>query len=141
MGTWGVATFEDDVACDWLYRLEEEPVLEVLANSLRAASGEDYLDRDIGMEALCACEALAVVLGVPSQNLPESLIEALGDVTPVDVAQFVPAALDVLTTLTGEASELNELWRENTDDYPRWLESIVDLHSRLSGSSPDGTVP
>lgn len=114
-------------------------MLDVLAESLRAAAGEDYLDRDIGVEALCACEALAVVLGVPSRTPPESLLEALDDIEPTDVAHFVPAALNALAALTGGASELNELWRENDDDYPRWLESLANLRGRLSGSLPDGT--
>ena len=137
MGTWGVQTFEDDVACDWLYRLEDEPVLDVLTDSLRAAAGEDYLDRDIGMEALCACEALAAVRGVPSQKLPEALIEAVRDLKPSSVTHLVPSALAFLTRLTGEGSELNELWRENAADHPNWLNSIADLRIRLSDESTE----
>lgn len=140
MGTWGIHTFDDDAACDWLYRLEDEPAVEVMKNSLEAALGDEFLDRDVGMEALCACEALALVFGVPSASLPDNLSELLGDVETTRVTHLLPKALTVLASLTGERSELNDLWRENKTDYPRWLQHIADLCDRLSraahGSAP-----
>ena len=106
--------------------------MDVLTRSLHVAIGGDYLDRDLGTEALCASEALAVVLGVPSANLPENLKELLDDVQPAGASALVPWAISALQSLTGEHSELNDLWRENEADYPQWLAHVVQLRDRLS---------
>jgi len=40
-------------------------------------------------------------------------------------------AVHALQKVIGENSELNELWAENEELYPKWRQTILDLIERL----------
>src|SRR5512139_44529 len=67
MGAWGERVFENDMALDWACRLEEADDLSVIEEAIDAALApfdeEDFLDSDVGCEALAACEAIARLKG------------------------------------------------------------------------------
>ena len=71
MGTWGMGTFEDDDALDWLHDLEEQglPILE------RALSMQlpEYLSAPDGQVLLAAAEVVAAMKGSPADDLPDAI--------------------------------------------------------------------
>ncbi len=50
----------------------------------------------------------------------------------IDLSDLKEKAVIALEKLLGEDSELNELWRENEEDYPFWRQGIEQLIERLN---------
>ena len=70
MGTWSHEPFGNDSANDWAYGLEGlddfSLVVEAIQNVL--ATGDDYLDADLAVEAIAAAEVLAKAIGRGTQS-------------------------------------------------------------------------
>ena len=75
MGTWGVGSFENDQAGDWVLDLEESTGFEFLEQTLRKVTslGDEYLEAADSESAIAAAETLACLRGNPGENLSESL--------------------------------------------------------------------
>jgi hypothetical protein len=138
MGTWGIEPFENDSACDWSYGLEETEdlslVREALSNVLEEA--DDYLDADLAVEALAACEVIARLKGCGGRRDPfteavDQWVEAHPQPVPTGVVASAVAAIDRI--LSGP-SELLDLWREG-GDFNTWLASVRELQRRVQGES------
>lgn len=135
MGAWGVNTFDNDTACDWIHGLEDVEdlslVRETLANVL--AVGTEYLDSDIACEGLAACEVIARLKG--NWGMKNAYTESLDKwVTehpanpPTDLVDQALAAIDRILT---PPSELRELWDEEGENT-EWRDAVNDLRSRVS---------
>jgi uncharacterized protein DUF4259 len=127
MGAWGFLPFENDDALDWLDELDAggaEAVRGALANA-----GADYLEAPDGSVAIAAAEVTSACQGNPPGDLPEdaaSWVTAHGaEIGPEDVE----LALQAVTRVAGEESELAELWDDA--DEPEWRESLGELSERL----------
>jgi hypothetical protein len=130
MGAWGVGTFENDDAGDWVYRLEESDDLSLLTQSLEpAADPKGYLESPTCSEALAAAEVVAALAGRPAPDLPEevqSWLKAHRSKVPNDLRDLALRAVD---QVAGD-SELKELWQES-DEMAAWADRVQELRGRL----------
>ena len=80
MGAWGVGTFENDDASDWVYQLEEAGDLDLVEVTLQAAADpEAYLEAPTCCMALAAAEVVAALAGQPAPDLPEEIRTWVGE--------------------------------------------------------------
>lgn len=133
MGAWGHETFHNDTACDFTAQLTAAADLGVVEKALGAVleTGDDYLDSDLGSEALAACEVLARLQG--RWGVRDSYSEQL-DAWIVAHPQTPPKALldravKTIDRIRSESSELQELW-EGQDN---WIKAVTDLRARVIG--------
>jgi hypothetical protein len=135
MGTWGVGTFDNDDAVDWLAELQATDDEAVLQAALEAADdGEDYLEAPEGARILCACELVAASIGQAASDLPEKVREWMEQHPALDMHSLIPMARNGIDRVLAADSELEELWRENADEYPAWRENVLTLKARLGMS-------
>ena len=130
MGAWGVGTFENDDAGDWVYRLEESEGLTLLTETLApAADPSGYLEAPACTEALAAAEVVAALAGRPAPDLPEEVqtwVKAHRAQVPGELRDLALRAVD---QVAGD-SELKELWQES-DEMAAWSDRVQELRGRL----------
>jgi hypothetical protein len=130
MGAWGVSTFENDDAGDWVYRLEETEDLALLEQTLRAAADPaGYLESPACSEALAAAEVVAALAGRPAPDLPEEVhvwVKAHRQKVAPGLRDLAIRAVD---QVAGD-SELKELWQES-DEMAAWADRVQELRGRL----------
>ena len=129
MSTWGMGTFEDDDARDWLNDLQEHDTA-FLEKTLRTPL-PNYLSAPDGQVLLAAAEVVAAMKGAPAEDFPDDMEDWLKSQHVGIAAQLAPLAIDCLKRVAGNQSELHELWKENADEYADWQEYMRDLHFRL----------
>jgi hypothetical protein len=135
MGAWGVGSWDNDDAGDWVYELEESKDLSLVIQTLRAITNpeEDYLESCICSEALAAAEVVAAANGRPGTDLPEEVQVWLKRAKPSINSDILNLAQHVIEII-GTRSELLELWQES-DSYPEWRQAMAGLKNRLGGDS------
>ena len=131
MGSWGVGSFENDGACDWVYELEKVKNLGLIEQAIGRANSQEYVDCNIGEEAVAACEVLAALRGRPGQKLPESLTTWATQNPHELSANLLEQAQLALRRIDSRDSELQEVWGE-TGLFKDWQAAIEDLHQRLT---------
>ena len=122
MGAWGIGSFDNDNACDWLLDLiEGEDLAPLRAAIAQVLADDDYLDSDVAVEALAAIEVLAATLGRPTAAITDEddLQAWLARLQPPADTALVREALRAIDRILAPESELRELWEE-TDDYDDW---------------------
>jgi Domain of unknown function (DUF4259) len=131
MGAWGVGTFENDDAGDWVYQLEEANDLDLVRGTLLAAADpEGYLEAPTCSMALAAAEVVAALAGRPAPDLPEEILTWVAAhrlTVPPDLRALSVRALDQVAA----GSELKELWAES-EDSGAWVDRLQELRSRLA---------
>ncbi|MEL6870449.1 MAG: DUF4259 domain-containing protein [Pseudomonadota bacterium] len=132
MGAWGLGTFENDDALDWVYELEASTGSGVLNASLAAVDGADYLEAPEACAALAAAEVVAALIGTPSQDLPEEVTGWLAANQQQPDAELITMAHRAVSRIKS-SSELQELWEE-TDEYAAWQHAMDELSLRLTAS-------
>jgi len=79
MGVWGVKTFENDSALDWVSELEDEKdLVQVIIKfydlfEVINRKDDNFIDSDLASEVLVASEIVAALLGNPSNDLPPTI--------------------------------------------------------------------
>jgi hypothetical protein len=131
MGTWGSDPFDNDGAADWGNDLDDARPQDRAAMVREALTLDGgYLDADDGEIAIAA---VAVVAAVTSGTVPDSaywpdfLTYGEGLDLPDDLKGLASAALD---RVTGQDSELQELWTEGGPN-DEWDEEIAELRASL----------
>jgi hypothetical protein len=131
MGAWGVGTFENDDAGDWVYQLEEANDLDFVRDTLQAAADPDgYLEAPTCSMALAAAEVVAALAGRPAPDLPEEVrtwVEAHRLTVLPDLRALSVQAVDQVAA----GSELQELWAES-EESAAWIGRLQELRSRLA---------
>lgn len=127
MGTWGFLPFENDDALDWLNELEAGGA-EVVRGAL-ANAGAGYVEAPEGSVAIAAAEITSASKGNPPGDLPEDVASWVTAHGAELGAEDVQLALQAVTRVAGEESELAELWDDA--DEPEWRESLGELSERL----------
>jgi hypothetical protein len=131
VGAWGVGTFENDDAGDWVYQLEEANDLDLVRGTLLAAADPDgYLEAPTCSMALAAAEVVAALAGRPAPDLPEEVrtwVEAHRLTVTPDLRGLSLRALDQVAA----DSELKELWAES-EESGAWIDRLQELRSRLA---------
>jgi len=133
MGAWGAGSFDNDTACDWSYGLEEVNDLSLVVKTLSQVldTQDEYLDADLGSEALGACEVIARLKGHwgprnPYTETVDKWVEAHPIVVSPDHLQSAVAAIE---RILRPPSELLDLWQEG--DGAEWRKAVEELRSRV----------
>ncbi|SEE47272.1 protein of unknown function [Streptomyces sp. 3213] len=134
MGTWDVGPFDNDTAADWCGTFDDAApdarralVRDTLA---RAADTTDYLDADIGDEAVAAAALVAAQCPGGDPAHPH-----YGPKQPVpDLTDLGALALRALDRILTEPSELLELWADSDGDP--WHTTINGLRTTLTPRPP-----
>ena len=131
MGAWGINTFENDDAADWIGEFCDEPDKELLVEAFEAVNDIDdnYLEAPESSAALAAAEVVAALLGKPSASLPDNAKECIGKLKLKPNEKLVAAAWKAVERVKTD-SELKELWDES-DDAAQWQATVEDLAARL----------
>ncbi|MFE6227653.1 DUF4259 domain-containing protein [Streptomyces sp. NPDC057854] len=134
MGTWDIGPFDNDTAADFSYRVDDAAdgrKADVLLAAFRevTGTGEEYLDADLGAEAVASAALVAAQCPggepVTTSYAPK---EPLGELPAALRAEAV-AALD---RVLAEPSELLELWEES--DGEEWKAGVRRLRDVLAGA-------
>ncbi|BFO18166.1 hypothetical protein SHKM778_45540 [Streptomyces sp. KM77-8] len=132
MGTWDIGPFENDMAADFAYTLDETPKDKceslVRATLTRTIQTRDYLESPEGAEAVAA---VALIAAQCPGGKPISTSYGPDEVLPIFANDLQPLAVAALDRVVAEASELAELWDE-TPDGPRWRQNISGLRAVLA---------
>ena len=133
MGAWGIGSFDNDDASDWVADLKEsDPSL--IASTLRRITtvGEDYLEAPDCSNALAAAEIVAALRGYPLSDLYDAA-QAWVQTHHFDPdADLVSIALAAVERIRSD-SELKELWEEVAEG-PVWFATLDDLNRRLAAT-------
>ncbi|MFK4152887.1 DUF4259 domain-containing protein [Streptomyces fungicidicus] len=135
LGTWDIGPFENDMAADFAYTLDEPAPDKreglVRATLSRTIQARDYLESPEGAEAVAAAALIAAQCpgGEPISTSygPEEALPAFAD-------DLRPLAVEALDRVAAEKSELAELWDE-TPSGPTWRQSISRLRVVLAPES------
>jgi hypothetical protein len=134
MGAWGTGVFENDTACDWSYGLEDVDDLSLVEGALDQvlSTGSDYLDSDVAVEALAACEVIARLRGRSGErNAYTKTVDAWVAAHSVEPpAALIQRALAAIDRVLAEPSELLELWSES-DSHDAWRAGLTNLRERI----------
>jgi hypothetical protein len=133
MGAWGTGSFDNDSAADWTYALEESSDLSVIESAINAVFEDDYIDSDIGSEALAAIDTLARVKGHfgKKDSYTESVDKWVSKNSIEPSKELIEKAVKAAKAILGEESELNELWGE-TEDLDAWKSEVEAVIKRVS---------
>ena len=131
MGAWGIGSFENDDALDWVIELEASDDLSVIQEALKDVftMAEDYLEVGGCCRGIAAAEVIAALHGqakLADSDAAAAWVEAHRD---LDTSAIVPEAQRALQIILSK-SELQELWADS-DDYDTWVAEMNDLQSRL----------
>ena len=133
MGAWGVGTFENDSAADWLAHIPAAlpQTLGLTFRPVVAIEPDLYLEEPEASEALAAAEVVAAMRGHPGEavaNRPEvgEWAQEHASWLQPDLERDALVAVDRIRS----SSELHDLWSE-TEEYESWLAVLDDLRDRL----------
>ena len=127
MSAWGVGSFDNDGALDYLASVEETGA-SLVAGSLGQPFIEPDLEIDDAVEVLAAAEIVAASVTGKLDRLPDgakAFLKSLGDLAGLKVQAHAAV------TIVRDSSELSEVWAE-TDSHQQWLADANTLLSRLA---------
>ncbi len=146
MGAWGYGVFEDDSALDFLEEefLGAQDPRPVMARAFSEGSAPD-LDYERGCAVLvCAAVLSALVEGNPLDDSEDpEWAQWRTSLPTLDYGALYAPAAKALKELLGPGSELRELWEENEEDYPAWVQQVLNLlewASEKAGQGPAGQI-
>jgi hypothetical protein len=144
MGTWGIGPFSNDDAADLLGSVDDaEPAaaLALLRDALTAADNDNYLQVDVGQEAVAAAAIVAAQRpGGPRldpSTVSASLAEGSGLDLPDELDRLAMVALD---RVVGERSELRGLWQQG-GRLQEFHATLAPLRVTLAGGRHPDTAP
>ena len=130
MSSWGVGTFDDDIACDWLEDLFESDPVAFLWHCLDL-SGHEYLEHLACVGVVCSAEIVLGLCAEPRPDLPDAVYAWLNRHGSVSGEVFLPATLSGLRRVVGPNSEMRERWEDHADWRDNWKSAMSDLERRL----------
>jgi hypothetical protein len=138
MGAWGEGAFDNDIAADWAWEFETadlEGGLRLITDALAAAAQTGdaaYLDARAGTVAVAAAELVASIDGSPIDESAynETACQWIARARPASDADLTKLARRALSRVTGQRSELADLWDEADSS---WRSVIGELRVKLDG--------
>ncbi len=132
MGAWGLGSFENDTALDWVFGFENSKDFSLIEEALDVVPGLE-LDADQGSQAIAAAEIVAALIGRGRANddLPEEVAAWLPTVQSLDAQSLRGMAVQALDAVLSQDSELRELWAE-TEDFEAWKGDVEALKALLA---------
>lgn len=136
MGAWSCEPFGNDTAGDWAFGLDDAKDLSYVEAALDAVLKQvedEFLESTDAEEAVAACEVLAKLLGKGTQSdgYTAGVDAWVASVGVKPGPGLLDKARKGLKRVTGDNSELRELWEE--DGGEDWLESVETLRHALAG--------
>lgn len=125
MGAWGIGTFDNDGACDWVYDLEETTDLSLLESTL----APDNPDPE-GDLILAAAEVVYALHKTPRNTLPEDVQGWIEKHRDLDVTHLLPKAVAAIDQVLNEDCDLYDCWKE-ADDFAVWEKDVKELQFKL----------
>ncbi|GMK41277.1 hypothetical protein PCCS19_43330 [Paenibacillus sp. CCS19] len=141
MGAWGVKTFENDSALDWISELEDDKDLSIVVYKFSEFNHEyqdspaETLDSDLSSEVLAAVEIVAVLRGAPGGDIPPAIERWLKkksydrNLVSVFNEMMKSDAVDDETKLQWKAFSKEEKWKyivsALADDAVKLIEIIL----------------
>jgi hypothetical protein len=134
MGAWGIGIFQDDTALDFVGDLrDEDRPFDRMRAAFEDAASTEYLEYAAAQAALVSAAVVdAILSGSTILDVDDDLRSWVGGLDPDEARALRTIAAKACTRVLAAGSELNELWSENEDDYPRWQAQVAQLASRLS---------
>lgn len=133
MGTWGIGSFENDDAADFMIDALKSGDLSLLGEVFdNVLTSTEYVEAPDATVAIVAAEIVAAAQGrpTPAAQREDGLAEWLARIRPTIDAALATQARDALARILAEHSELRELW-EDTDDFHEWQASVIELGQHL----------
>ena len=112
-------------------------IRQLIESTFEEALEEEYLDSDSGCLVVVTAAYVDRQLNgtiYSDEDSDEPLsIDLFPENSPsTELRDLKGIAVQALTRVLGENSELNELWLENEEEYPTWRKEVADLLNRLS---------
>lgn len=130
MGTWGLGTFEDDIACDWLEDLHDSDPIAFFTHCLDL-TGHDYLEFLACVGVVCTAEVLHGLVCQPRPGLPSTVHAWIDHHKTLNVTPLMPAAIAGLHRVISPKSQMYDLWEDDAVRFDDWKRQIGDLLNRL----------
>ena len=140
MGAWGINTFENDKALDWLGSFRDDPSELRFRQTFdpkpepkgffsklfgkRPSASSSVLN---GEDVLAAAEIAATLRGRPATNASDDLADMPDFKVSDEILASAIRAIDAVM----ESSNLKDCW-EDTDDFNAWVTTVKDIRHRLS---------
>lgn len=133
MGAWGVKVFDDDTALDFIYELKEtKSIVKKMTKHFKKVIKAKYLEHDDAQYVLVS--AVIIDTAINGNTYFESNDEFLPWVLSLNKKDFEKLknmAVQAITRVLSDKSELKELWEENDEQYNLWKNDKLDIQKRL----------
>src|SRR5262245_44520349 len=96
MGTWGVGSFENDQALDFVRQVMEDGDLSYVDECLGVDPAREDFDVCIGTDVVTAAEVVAALSGNPSADFPKELSNWVKKNRSADIAAYRAKAVALL---------------------------------------------
>ena len=138
MSTWGIRTFENDDATDWIDGFARDPNPRSLAQALLiSGSPTDEVPSALPAQdahiALAAAEVIAAWCGRPAPELPPSVTAWLLGRTEAVTSDLLSDARNAVERIA-KHSDLREAW-DSSHKLKAWQGALDDLRERLGTAS------
>lgn len=131
MGAWGVGSFENDDALDWVFLLQEAEDNSLLVDAFAVIMlpADEPPEAPDCAAALAAAEVVAAMNGAAAATLPDEAQEWVFAYRPLAGDKLTELALQAVRRIK-ENSELRDLWDES-DAAAAWYKTLENLEERL----------
>ncbi|MBX2883537.1 MAG: DUF4259 domain-containing protein [Granulosicoccus sp.] len=131
-GAWGIGSFENDDALDFIDSFEDNPRVESVVATLKGiANHQGYLQASDGAYAIVAAEILAVMNDHSNANVPDSIVMWSKNQSKPK-PEHLQLGLRALSKVCDfELSELAQLWSEDPEMLEKWKLHLAELESWL----------
>ena len=132
MGTWGIGSFENDDAADFMIDVLDSGDLSLIREVLdNVLTSTEYVEAPDAALAIVAAE-IAAALGRATLAAQQEvgLADWLARIRPTIDDDLRQQAVNALRRILAEHSELRELWEE-TEDFQDWQGTVKDLGQQL----------
>lgn len=131
MGAWGVGSFENDDALNWVAQLDAAQGTTCLQEVLAAiVQSSDYLQSPDCCDALAAAEVVAALHRRPAPKLPKEVSAFVSRIATPPSPELLRLATEAVKRIETK-SELRELWDDSLS-AKQWVEDVTGLHARLT---------
>lgn len=136
MSIWGLETFDESAALDFLDQTDD---LSPIRESLRALSEAEpsaLLGEEMVRDTLVSGEAIATLHDLPPADLPEAAARRIGALEAEGLSDTDAVLAYNAVARLRTRSELAEIWKER--DATLWFAAIDDLLARLETIATPG---
>jgi hypothetical protein len=134
MGTWGTGIFDNDTACDWVYKLEKTRDLSLVEEALDKvlSVGDQLLIVGHTEEGLAAAEVIARLQGNPGRKMgyTEDVARWVRKNKLIPSAELSKKAILAIDRILTEPSEILGGWFK-VERFEEWKKKVENLRLRI----------